>query len=433
VNQGPSPDDYWQNVDVSGASNVIVGPHGRQVIHYWRDPRTRILIILGALIAVAAVAVSTMLLWPESPHPSLELAAMEVAKPESIDGDVTGGEGDAPTPFHIGATAADITFKNNGSAPALITAADVQVLYAEQLDDCVQAGGGPSVITAHYTAKLPTPMPARPFNATRDMRFEVKGGSVDRMAFSLGPDHQNISFAKPYVIVAHVSFVHDKSSTPLDVGNIAIVTNTEAIERQATEPVKLSCVQANSKKLDAVYEIQATRSQEIDHLRDRYAEMTAIEPAAAQQRCQAWTDSPLIPRMCATYHQQELSVSLQLTAPPVADHTKFVVRLGTGDESQHFRIVAAWATEKWPPGPWWECSGIYNDTNGGEYTSRCDDNTTADLSTDLVLTIRAKVPLYFSYHSITLSTDVKDQISPKTYALVGSTPSDRGLVVERGN
>ncbi|MBF6299061.1 hypothetical protein IU459_16145 [Nocardia amamiensis] len=371
-------------------------------------------------------------LLPDPPRPSLELAALAVAQPEQIDGEVSGSVGMAPKPFSIGATNADITLKNNGSAPALITAANVQVLFAEQLDDCAKAGGGPSVITGHYTAKLPTPLPSRPFAVKRDMRFEVKGGSVDRLSFSVGPEQQNISSPRPYLIVAHVALVHDGSAS-LDVGNIAIVTNTNAIRRQAAEPVDIQCVEKNSALLDSLYEIQAIRSTEIDHLRDRYREILTPETVPAQQRCRNWPESSQIPQLCATYRQRELSVSVHLTEPPVVDKTMIVVRVDTDDPAQKYQVVVALQTIPGSsPGPRWSCSGLGLSRGTDDASGPCSQWTTLDMGTDGVLTLKTQVYPYFTHRMLTLTADLKQQTGRRTNVLVASTPNDKGLTVERG-
>lgn len=429
--RGDAPGEDWHVTQVSG-TNVVVGPHSRQINHFWRDRRARLLILTGIVVTVLTGATVIYALLPDPPHPSLELAALAVAQPDQIDGEVSGSVGLPPQPFSIGATNADITLKNNGSAPALITAASVQVLFAEQLDDCAQGGGGPSVISAHYTAKLPTPIPSRPFAVQRDMRFEVKGGTVDRLSFSVGPEQQNISSPRPYLIVAHVALVHDGSAA-LDIGNIAVVTNTNAIRRQAAEPVDLQCVEKNSTLLDSLYEIQAVRSAEIDHLRDRYREIRAPETVPAQQRCQSWQEPPQISQLCATYRPRELSVSVHLTEPPVVDKTMIVVRVDTGDPAQKYQIVVALQTIPGSsPGPRWSCTGLLKSRGTDDASGPCSQWTTLDLGTDGVLTLKSEVYPYFTHRTLTLTADLKQQTGRRTNVLVASSPPDRGLTVERG-
>ncbi|MGV9613186.1 hypothetical protein [Nocardia xishanensis] len=429
--RGESPGEERFPTQVTG-TNVVIGPHSRQINHFWRDKRMRLLILAGIVVTVLTGATVIYALLPDPPRPSLELAALAVAQPEQIDGEVSGSVGMPPKPFSIGATNADITLKNNGSAPALITAANVEVLFAEQLDDCVMAGGGPSVISAHYTAKLPIPIPSRPFAVTRDMRFEVKGGAVDRLSFSVGPEQQNISSPKPYLIVARVALVHDGSAS-LEIGNIAVVTNTNAIRRQAAEPVDIQCVEKNSALLDSLYEIQAVRSAEIDHLRDRYREIRAPETAPAQQRCQSWQEPSPIPQLCATYRQHELSVSVRLTEPPVVDKTMIVIRVDTGDPAQRYRIVVALQTIPGSsPGPRWSCSGLVISRGTDDASGPCSQWTTLDLGTDGVITLKTEVDPYFTHRTLTLTADLKQQTGRRSNILVASTPNDRGLTVERG-
>ncbi|WP_460698983.1 hypothetical protein [Nocardia thraciensis] len=412
--------------------NIVVGPHSKQIVHFWRDKRTRLLIVAGIVVTVLTGATVIYALLPDSPHPALELAALAVAQPDEIDGEVTGLPGDPPQPFKIGATNADITLKNNGSAPALITAAKVQVLLAEQLEDCAKAGAGPSVISAHYTAKLPMPMPSRPFAVKRDMRFEVKGGSVDRLSFSVGPEQQNISSSKPYLIVAQVALIHDGSAS-LDIGNVAVVTNTDAIRRQAAEPLDMQCVERNSRLLDSVYEIQAVRSAEIDHLRDRYREILTPETTPAQQRCQSWPESSQIPRLCATYRQRELSVSVHLTELPVVDKTMIVVRVDTGHPDSKYKLVVALQTGSGStPGPRWLCSGLIPSRGTEDIWSPCSQWTELDLKTDGVIALKTELEPYFTHRALTLTADLKQQTGRGSNILVASTPEDRGLTVERG-
>lgn len=423
------------STNVSG-TNIVIGANSRQTNHFWRDKKVRLLVVAGIVVTVLTGATVIFALLPEPPRPALEVAAVEASAPGDIDADAY--DSADPTRPHkkssLGVTTADITLKNNGNAPALLTAGKVELLHAVQLDDCTMAGGGPARVSADYIAKIPVPIPALPYDVTSKIRFEVKGGAVDRFTYSFGPTEQTTSFSKPFVLVGHLTLEHDNAEDLLDLGNITVITNTRAFERQMKDPRDLECIKKNSRTLADIYQIQAKRPALLDKLRDRYAEITSTEPAVAREYCQSWNDSSLIPRMCATYRQTQLTVSLQLTSPPLVDRSKFIIRLNTGDPAQHYRIIAAWETSNASssPGPRWRCSEIYDDADYEGTSGSCRDGDTGEeLSGDLVLTIKSRVPLYFSYHQITLTAEARTPTG-RTSTLLGETPKDKGLIVERG-
>lgn len=285
--------DHSREVTIEASRNVAVGDGnvvgdqnvvGNNNRINWRDPQTRLLIVLGSLLTIVAVVVSTVLLLPDPPRPILEVGALAVAAPGALDADginLVTNQFDEKT--QIEATDADITLKNNGSAPALISELKVEMLFAREMEDCAQAGGGPGVVSGRYSVKIPKEPPPAPFTLTRPIRFEVRPGEIDRMAVTIGPEQQNMSSAKPYVFAARIFLVHDKSDQPLDVGTVAMVTTPGKADFQIGRAGDFPCIERSMALLDELYEIQATRSAPLDRLRNKYAEMLAPDPAPARE------------------------------------------------------------------------------------------------------------------------------------------------------
>ncbi|MFF2026903.1 hypothetical protein [Rhodococcus koreensis] len=407
--------------------------------NYFRDPRTRTWIIVGTFLTILAIAASTALLWPKPARPALEVAALRVADPSKIDADLYNAVSDAKEPFEnesIDATAADITLKNNGTAPALITGAEVDVLYAEQMKDCTQGGGGPVVVSAGYSVKLPTPVPPRPFTVDREMRYEVKGGSTDRMTLSVGPDRQSFSSRLPYLIVAHISLEHDKSTERLDVGNIAIAVRAGQGYDQADGALDRECVEENFKLVEKLFEIQAVRSDEVNYVRDKYAAILADDQQPAKEQCQDWQDSSAISRLCAKYTKSELNVSISLRDRPALDRTMIVVRLTPKGRDLQYRILAAQQTPKYSTDrtPEWMGGSIEKDVGAdySPYSAASDGNSIEFNESTGILVMHVRLPVHFTFESVFISCDVEQKISQDNYSKIASTPAESKLTVERG-
>ncbi|WP_040694395.1 hypothetical protein [Nocardia vinacea] len=271
-------------VEVQHSNNFIVGEHGT-INNLFRDHRTLAWIVIGTVVTVLAVGISTYVLFPDpdhqtvqvaapalpDPRPKVELSGLAVADPALLDADrkLLGYPQQATS---IDVTPVDITLKNTGNAPAVIVRADVEFTYVETLFNCT--GSGPGLVTANYDITFPSPpdTPARPFSKSHGMRFIIEAGKVDRLTLTLGPDKQ--PEVTSLVIGAHITLVFDDDSR-FDVGNVALLTTSgTGAERfsigSPPNSSQLPCQQKNASVLDRLYQIPATRSAEIEQLHHDY-------------------------------------------------------------------------------------------------------------------------------------------------------------------
>ncbi|WP_280332931.1 hypothetical protein [Nocardia wallacei] len=428
-------------VTVEGARNVAVGDGnvvgvqnvvGNNNRINWRDPQTRILIILGSVLTIAAVTLSTVFLLPGPPRPILELVELAVAEPGALDADginLVTRQFDEKT--QIDATDADITLRNNGSAPAVITELKVEILFARQMEDCAQAGGGPAIVSGRYSVKIPKDPPPTPFTLTRPMRFEVRPGTVDRMAVTIGPEEQNMSLARPYVFAARISLVHDKSDQPLDVGTVAMVTTPDKADFQIAHASSFPCIERSMVLFEELYEIQATRSTPLDRLRDKYAELLAPDPVLAKEQCQEWKGSPLASKLCARYSRRQLEVKLFTNDRPKIGETLAVIRLGADSDANYtmtgFRCRGRdgeliWATD-----------GIVEGITGKPPVCRTDIDQKLEFdeaSGSFVFTV--DLSAQFDHRTLELSAELKRKSGENSFVTVARTPQDSKLHLTRG-
>ncbi|MCF3940202.1 hypothetical protein [Gordonia tangerina] len=223
------------------------------------------------------LAFSAVQIWQASaPKPAdLEVAMSSVAGPQSVPAvsyDRIRKVAGESTPFS--ANPIDITLKNNGDRPALITAVIADVKHLETLADCTGSGAGPAGISAEYSIKIPTQPPGAALGPhQQDVRFEVKPGAVDRMSLTIGPEIESF-YNYPYVVGVDVKLVHD-GGAELDAGSYAIVTNHKAVEEHIANSSDEACAQKNLEVLETIYAYQSIKSSELDQLRDNYRALAA--------------------------------------------------------------------------------------------------------------------------------------------------------------
>jgi hypothetical protein len=154
-----------------------------------------------AQLQVSAVAVAQ---WPGKFEAEVHDLATLTTKRTKISGSVI-----------------DITLRNLGSAPALITRADLSFRKVDKLDDCT--GGGPLEISAFYDVRVPVDQAdtRHPFVLHRDMRFVVDPNAVDRFAVSVGAKVVSEA-AWPWIYYIDVSLQQD-SGAALQVGTIIML------------------------------------------------------------------------------------------------------------------------------------------------------------------------------------------------------------------
>ena len=169
-------------------------PKGGRESRIFGEHSARVWAVIAGIAAVIALIPTFAQLIPGDSRARVEIVSFSVQKPSEVNADLVNGA-DARAPAASGsaeATLIDITLKNTGDAPAVLLAADFKFLFAEQLGSC-GGGGGEAAIAAQYAIKVPSYPPARPFVVRRDMRFSIDSGHVERLAFSVGPDIQNVS------------------------------------------------------------------------------------------------------------------------------------------------------------------------------------------------------------------------------------------------
>ena len=256
---------------------------------------------LGALIGIAGIALSIVqFVAPsgetnrsaEKSGPDLEVAALALGTPEQIDGvNFSSIPGDPEYPAEFDVTPVDITLKNNGGAPSVITQVNAEVLFSTTLQDCTKSGAGPAAIRANYALQFPVDRQTdelKPGSVSTAMQFEVKPGSVDRMQVTVGPERQS---GNPYptVLAVKISLVHD-GSQKLDVGAVALPALPEKLDQQihglrvsggyVNEPDDPVCAAKNLTKLDELYTIEAVRAPSLDQLREKYQQRAAVDPGS---------------------------------------------------------------------------------------------------------------------------------------------------------
>ncbi|WP_143545525.1 hypothetical protein [Rhodococcus sp. 114MFTsu3.1] len=185
--------------------------------------------------------------------------------------DSTGSYPDEPT--DVGVTPIDVTVRNSGGEPSLISQINAEVLFAETLSDCTFGGAGPALVSANYSVKLPTDANTggtRLGTTSTETRFEVKAGAVDRMVVTIGPEKQQASGSYPVVVAVRLSLVHDNNET-LDAGAVSIVSTLDNAEKQVQGKLDPDCAAKNLQVLDKLFAVQSIRSNELERLRAAYA------------------------------------------------------------------------------------------------------------------------------------------------------------------
>jgi hypothetical protein len=228
---------------------------------------------LGAIIGVVGIVVSIYQLagGPGYTPAALEVAIVSMSTPAEIEATVTSPGSDQQRMTVIAAPV-DITLKNNGDKPALITAIEAELLYYKPLDDCASPGAGPGVISAYYSIKLPTPgydETTNPGPYLTSTRFEVKPASVDRMQLTIGPEEQLWATNYAKVMAVRLTLVHD-GSEKLEVGTVEIATTGENVQNQIEHSKIRSCAKDNMAVLDELYAIQGYHAPDLDKLRAAY-------------------------------------------------------------------------------------------------------------------------------------------------------------------
>jgi hypothetical protein len=198
--------------------------------------------------------------------PGLRLAAFAADRTAEIDAEFEEPGGGATRGTTEGAVL-DISLRNDGDLPVLVTAVRVTLRQADELPPCSPVGGI-SVISARYDVAVPVPPPPVPTRLDRPVRFEVLPRSLDRFTVSLGPAAYGLS---GYVYVAEVELVHDGAQR-LPVGRAAVVAPPRY---QPAETILDTACAARAR--DALDRAAATRGE----VSPRVAALRSVYAAAA--------------------------------------------------------------------------------------------------------------------------------------------------------
>ena len=273
----PKPSDEVSEVSNEPSEKVGQKPAPRRVVNklinhpLWTS--------LGAITGVIGIVVSIVQLSDSSDSrytpAELEVPMMAVDSPEEIDGTVTYPD-NGIRPITVTSSPVDITLKNNGDKPALITKADAEVVFFSPLQDCTPGGARPGYVSADYSINLPTLDDAGSVALgaySTSMRFEVKPASVDRMRLTIGPKRQTYAGNNPLVMAVRLTLIHH-GSDDLEVGTVAMAITGEKVQSQIEDANNPECAKRNLEILDNLYAIQAYRAPDLDRMRKKYQQLS---------------------------------------------------------------------------------------------------------------------------------------------------------------
>ena len=159
----------------------------------WRSLKTEVKVSIVAIIVTVVLgigaAVQTYLVAKPRPNVAdVAISAVDVNSTANIDAESATLGGGATEAVETEGSAVDITLLNSGTAPGLITAAEVTFRQARELENCSRLGGEVTV-QARYDVRVPIE-PSRtkvPFTISRPMRFVVESNRQERLALTIGP------------------------------------------------------------------------------------------------------------------------------------------------------------------------------------------------------------------------------------------------------
>lgn len=280
---GPAPDGWdfggWQPTEPPSSRGIR-----RATSTFVKHP---LWTTLGAFIGVVGVVISGVQIYQstQSAPADLEVAMTSIGGPEQIKAigyDRGSKKVDLDIPVgEFRANPIDLTLKNNGGQPSLITKVVADVKHFELLRDCTRSGAGPAGISAEYTFRIPTEPngQVKLGKHDHDVRFETKPGAVDRMALTIGPDIETF-YNTPYVLGVHFILVAE-GGKELDAGSYTIVGNHKAIETNLDGVLDPACSQKNLETLETIYAFQSTKAPELDQLRDTFRTNVASSSAGS--------------------------------------------------------------------------------------------------------------------------------------------------------
>jgi hypothetical protein len=195
----------------------------------WRSLKTEVKVSIVAVIVTVVLgigaAVQTYLAnKPRSNVADVAISAVDVNRTANIDAEWTAeGEGRKGSTKSQG-SAVDITLLNSGTAPGLITSADVTFRQVRELENCPHAGGA-LTLQARYDVKVPID-PSRtkvPFTISRPLRFVVESNRQERLALTIGPE-KTFEADWPWFYEVDIALRLD-SGKSLDIENVFLLEN----------------------------------------------------------------------------------------------------------------------------------------------------------------------------------------------------------------
>jgi hypothetical protein len=333
------------SVDASGSRNFQVGDHNRQLNLTRNSYSVRAAAAIPVAVVLVAISGVVLYLKPWDPGPRLSLTGLAVATAAEVDGTafeewtVDGrNERHDVEQTRIDATPVDITVTNTGSDPVIITGAEVRIVFAEELADCVQTGG-PLQLEAKYDVALPRPLPARPFTVRHPMRFEVAPDASGRFALTIGPLTQEIESWAADLFVAEIALKVNYRPEPIPLGKAAWASAAgQGIDNlNAGLGADRDCLTSNAALMRRLGAIPARRSEEITALLKRFDALERAHfPGPACATVAAYDSPAGVNGLCAL-RTPDLLMAHVSTVAGVAAARHLV--LGLGPEGQPAQYV----------------------------------------------------------------------------------------------
>ncbi len=214
---------------------------------------------------------------PSSSGPApgrLTLVDFDVRRGADIRYEIEEGAGSGSASVETGhlpsSAALDITVRNDGDLPVVLTSADFVVQKAEPLTTCAATGGGLSVSVA-YDVRLPEKQV--PYVQSHKLHFLVKQRSVDRLSFTIGPRSLGVS-AEPWLYQVQLTLAQQQPRLSLPVGSALLVEPAILAEDIARDdfgvgPMEPGCRARQGRQVDELLRLEGRASPQLQMLQQR--------------------------------------------------------------------------------------------------------------------------------------------------------------------
>jgi hypothetical protein len=319
---------------------------GKWTVDHWQ--------LVVAIVALVATLIGLPIAWlgyqATRPHrPSADLSIVGFAVSRTTDLDViqtnAADESAAPERGKILGSVIDITIKNSGSLTSLITDAEFRFRRAQAI---CNLGGGPIEISGLYDVKVPDSSSRTPLTLHRKLRYEVRPNSLERLAFTVGPERSGEPF-NPWLYQMEIFFHYDTSSSPLHVGTATLAAPIFKEEHwgdyfQAPDDTEHArCLDQNVGLVQDLIRVPSEWSSEFADL-VRFLGMGREQGSyRADEHCvedrigETQAQSVDIHRICAFYNGKFVSVRIAIAGPTKPDDLaayvlEVIIRPGDGDQ-----------------------------------------------------------------------------------------------------